>query len=176
MLLKVIKGFRDDYELHINGYECIERQEKSIPCTEQCPAEVDIPGYIALVEEGRYADAVRLIRKDNPLPLTCAFVCEHPCENKCRRNNIDYSINIRGLKRIAVQEAGDVPIPEPYPSTNKTVAIVGGGPSGLTAAYYLSLMGHKVTIFEKRKKPVFLFLASANHLFGYICPAAMSRR
>ncbi len=152
MVLKGIKGFRDDYELHISGYDCVERQEKSIPCTEQCPAEVDIPGYIALVEEGRYADAVRLIRKDNPLPLTCAFVCEHPCENKCRRNNLDYSINIRGLKKTAVEEAGDVPIPKPYPPTNKTIAIVGGGPSGLTAAYYLSLMGHKVTIFEKRKK------------------------
>ena len=152
MVLTGIKGFRDDYELHINGYDCVERHEKSIPCTEQCPAEVDIPGYIALVEEGRYADAVRLIRKDNPLPLTCALVCEHPCESKCRRNNLDYSVNIRGLKRTAVEEAGYVPIPKPYPPTDKSVAIVGGGPSGLTAAYYLSLMGHKVTIFEKRKK------------------------
>ncbi|WP_308780300.1 NAD(P)-binding protein [uncultured Clostridium sp.] len=152
MVLTGIKGFRDDYELHISGYDCVERHEKSIPCTEQCPAEVDIPGYIALVEEGRYADAVRLIRKDNPLPLTCALVCEHPCESKCRRNNLDYSVNIRGLKRTAVEEAGYVPIPKPYPPTDKSVAIVGGGPSGLTAAYYLSLMGHKVTIFEKRKK------------------------
>lgn len=152
MVLTGLKGFRDDYELHLSGYECVERQEKSIPCTEQCPAEVDIPGYIALVEDGRYADAVRLIRKDNPLPLTCALVCEHPCESKCRRNNLDYSVNIRGLKRTAVEEAGYVPIPKPYPPTDKSVAIVGGGPSGLTAAYYLSLMGHKVTIFEKRKK------------------------
>lgn len=152
MVLKGVKGFKDDYELHINGEGCVGNQEQSIPCIAYCPAGVDIPGYISLVEEGRYADAIRLIRKDNPLPLSCALVCEHPCENKCRRNNVDYSINIRGLKRTAVEEAGDVPIPKSYPSTGKTVAIVGGGPSGITAAYFLSLMGHKVTIFEQRKK------------------------
>src|SRR5690606_6284459 len=102
--------------------------------------------------EGRYADAIKLIRKDNPLPATCAYVCEHPCESRCRRNMIDGAINIRGLKRFAVDNAGDVPVPEKAESTGKKVAIVGGGPSGLTAAYYLSLMGHDVEIFEQRRK------------------------
>jgi NADPH-dependent glutamate synthase beta subunit-like oxidoreductase len=111
---------------------------------------VDIPGYIALVRAGRYADAVRLVRKDNPFCSTCGIVCEHPCEARCRRNMIDQSINIRGLKRFADEQAGVVPAPKPQADTGKRVAIVGGGPSGLTAAYFLRLMGHSVTVYEKR--------------------------
>lgn len=124
---------------------------EAIPCVSLCPAGVDIPGYIALVREGRYGDAVKLIRKDNPMPVVCALVCEHPCEKRCRRNMVDASINIRGLKRYAVEHAGDVPVPERAASTGKKVAIIGAGPSGLTAGYYLSLMGHDVEIFEQRK-------------------------
>ena len=117
-----------------------------------CPAGVDIPGYIALVHEGRYADAVRLIRRDNPMPTTCAYICEHPCENRCKRTLIDAPVNIRGLKKMAVDNAGDVPVPACNEPTGKKVAIIGGGPGGLSAAYYLALMGHKVTIFEQRKQ------------------------
>ena len=122
-----------------------------MPCVALCPAGVDIPGYIALVHEGRYADAVRLIRKDNPFPTACALVCEHPCEARCRRNMIDSSINIRGMKLAAVDNAGEVPAPERMPSTGKRIAIIGGGPSGLSAAYYLQLMGHQTTVFEMHK-------------------------
>ena len=107
---------------------------------------------MALIGEKRYADAVRLIRKDNPFPVACALVCEHPCEARCRRNMIDDSINIRALKRYAVDHCGEVPAPPCAPSTGKKVAVVGGGPGGLSAAYFLSLMGHKVTVFEKRKR------------------------
>ena len=117
-----------------------------------CPAGVDIPGYISLVSEGRCADAVRLIRKDNPFPIACAYICEHPCEARCRRNMVDDALNIRGLKRYAVDHAGDVPQPKKAPATGKSVAIVGGGPGGLSAAYYLALMGHKVTVYEKQSK------------------------
>jgi len=113
---------------------------------------VDIPGYIALVGEERYADAVTLIRKDNPFPTACALVCEHPCEARCRRNMIDDSVNIRGLKRMAVDYSVEVPNPENAESTGKKIAIIGGGPSGLSAAYYLQLMGHQTTVFEKRKR------------------------
>lgn len=84
-------------------------------------------GYIALIREGRCADAVRLIRKDNPFPTACALICEHPCEARCRRNMLDSSVNIRGLKRYAVDNAGVVPAPVCGPSTGKRVAIVGGG-------------------------------------------------
>lgn len=152
MVLKGIKGFRDDYEEHILHGKCTFGLEQSVPCVSLCPAGVDIPGYIALILEGKYEDAVRLIRKDNPMVAVCSLICEHPCETRCRRNMIDDSVNIRGLKRFAVEKAGYVP-PEPCAEeTGKTVAIVGGGPSGLSAAYYLSIMGHKVEIFEQRQK------------------------
>ncbi|MBR5217784.1 MAG: FAD-dependent oxidoreductase [Oscillospiraceae bacterium] len=147
-----LEGFRDDYEEHVKHHRCLAALQNPVPCVALCPAGVDIPGYMALVGEGRYADAVRLIRKDNPLPVACAYICEHPCEARCRRNMIDDAINIRGLKRYAVDHAGIVPNPANAPSTGKKVAIIGGGPSGLSCAYYLSLMGHKVTIYEEKDK------------------------
>jgi hypothetical protein len=149
IVLKGLEGFRDDYESHVLNKRCNAASFESVPCVAYCPAGVDIPGYISLISEGRYADAIKLIRKDNPLPATCAYVCEHPCESRCRRNMIDDAINIRGLKRFEVDNAGDVPVPEKAESTGKKVAIVGGGPSGLTAAYYLSLMGHDVEYLNR---------------------------
>ena len=152
LVLDGLEGFRDDYEEHILHQRCLAGLKYPVPCVALCPAGVDIPGYMALVGEDRCADAVRLIRKDNPFPTACAYICEHPCEARCRRNMIDDAINIRGLKRYAVDHAGDVPQPECAPATGKTVAIVGGGPSGLSCAYYLALMGHKVTVFEEAKQ------------------------
>lgn len=147
-----LAGFRDDYEEHILHHRCLGGMQNPVPCVALCPAGVDIPGYVALVKDHRYADAVRLIRKDNPFPSACAYICEHPCEARCRRRMIDDAINIRGLKRYAVDHAGDVPNPQNAQPTGKTVAVIGGGPGGLSAAYYLSLMGHRVTVFEQRSK------------------------
>ena len=152
LVLDGLDGFRDDYEEHIIHHRCLAGLQLPVPCVALCPAGVDVPGYMALVGEGRCADAVRLIRKDNPFPTACAYICEHPCEARCRRNMIDDAINIRGLKRYAVDHAGDVPQPACAPPTGKKVAIIGGGPSGLSCAYYLALMGHKVTVFEERAK------------------------
>ena len=152
LVVEGLEGFRDDYEEHILHQRCLAGLKNPVPCVALCPAGVDIPGYMALVGEDRCADAVRLIRKDNPFPVACAYICEHPCEARCRRNMIDDAINIRGLKRYAVDHAGDVPQPACAPATGKTVAIVGGGPSGLSCAYYLALMGHKVTVFEEAKQ------------------------
>jgi len=151
MVLSGIQGFRDDYEEHILHHRCLASMKNPVPCVALCPAGVDVPGYIGLVKEGRCDDAVRLIRKDNPFPSACAYICEHPCEARCRRNMVDDAVNIRGLKRYAVDNAGEVPQPLCAPATGKSVAVVGGGPGGLSAAYYLSLMGHKVTVYEKRK-------------------------
>ena len=111
MVLKGIRGFRDDYESHVKTGRCLCNLDQPVPCVAQCPAGVDIPGYIALVGAGKYADAVRLIRKDNPFPGACGLVCEHPCESRCRRNMIEGAVNIRGLKRYAVDHAGIVPPP-----------------------------------------------------------------
>ncbi len=148
-----VEGFRDDFEEHILRDRCTFGLEQPVPCVSLCPAGVDVPGYISLISEGRYEEAVRLIRKDNPMPATCALICEHPCETRCRRNMVDDSINIRGLKRYAVENAGDVPADKRAPSTGKKVAIIGGGPSGLSAAYYLSIMGGIVwTYLNKGKK------------------------
>lgn len=152
MVLKGVKGFKNDYVEHIVNNRCICNLDQPVPCVDLCPAGVDIPGYIALISEERYADAVRLIRKDNPFPTACALICEHPCEARCRRNMIDDSINIRGLKRYAVDNAGKVPVPACALATGKKVAVIGGGPGGLSAAYFLSLMGHKVVIYEEKSK------------------------
>ncbi len=152
MIYKGVVGFRDEYISHIETGRCTCTYQQPVPCVSLCPAGVDIPGYIALVGEGRYADAIRLIRKDNPFPTTCGFICEHPCEARCRRNMVDDAINIRGLKRMAADMAGKVPPPECGPSTGKKVAIVGGGPAGLSAAFYLQLMGHQTVVFEMLPK------------------------
>ncbi len=152
LVLNALVAFRDDFEEHVKTGPCLGGLEDAIPCVAKCPAAVDIPGYVALVNEGRCADAIKLIRKDNPFPVSCAYICEHPCENRCRRKMVDGAINIRGLKRYAVDMAGDVENPPCAEPTGKTVAVVGGGPSGLTAAYYLALMGHKVTVYDMHKK------------------------
>lgn len=152
MVYKGLIGYRDDYVEHIQNGRCTCTYSQPVPCVSLCPAHVDIPGYIALVSEGRYGDAIRLIRKDNPFPTTCGFICEHPCEARCRRNMMDDSVNIRGLKRVAADFAGEVDPPERAPSTGKRIAILGGGPGGLSAAYYLQLMGHQAVIYEMLPK------------------------
>ncbi|MGN0054993.1 MAG: NAD(P)-binding protein [Atopobiaceae bacterium] len=150
MALIAIQGFRDDFVHHVQHHSCGFAQSQLVPCVSGCPAGVDIPGYISLVEAGRYTDAVRLIRKDNPLPLVCGLICEHPCEMHCRRGMVDDPMNIRGLKRFAVEHMEHDYRPNKAPATGKRVAIIGGGPAGLSAAYYLAIMGHEPTIFEAR--------------------------
>ena len=152
MVYKGLMGYRDDYIEHIRNGRCTCSYNQPVPCVALCPAHVDVPGYIALIGEGRYADAVRLIRKDNPFPTTCGFICEHPCEARCRRNMVDDSVNIRGLKRMAADYAGEVDPPACAPSTGKRIAVLGGGPGGLSAAYYLQLMGHQAVVYEMLPK------------------------
>lgn len=133
MALTAIRGFRDDFEHHIREHSCGFDREARVPCVSGCPAHVDIPGYISLVEAGRYADAVKVIRKNNPLPLVCGLVCEHPCEMHCRRGMVDDPMNILALKRFAVEHS-DLNDHKPYvvDNTGKRVAVIGGGPAGLS--------------------------------------------
>lgn len=153
-VLDGLETFKIEYESHIRDHICPSNVGQKVPCVNFCPAHVDVPAYIAQIREGKYDDAVKTIRMDNPFPTACAMVCEHPCEERCRRNLIDDSINIRGLKKFAVDHASadDVPVPKVNPSTGKKIAIIGGGPAGLTAAYFLGLMGHRVVVYERHSK------------------------
>jgi formate dehydrogenase (NADP+) beta subunit len=125
------------------------------PCRQTCPAEIDIPKYIEQVREGNYGGAVRTIRERNPLLLACGRVCPHPCEDKCRRGIEDDPVSINQLKRFVadyeMNKGERFPIPV-APSTGKRVAVVGGGPAGLSCAYFLRRLGHEVTIFEAMPK------------------------
>lgn len=152
MVYKSVKYCRDDYEEHIKSKRCTCLTGQPVPCVSLCPANVDIPGYVALVRQGRFEDAIKLIRKDNPFPTTCAYICEHPCESRCRRSMIDSPVNIRAIKRVAADYGRHVDPPKKSPKTGKEIAIIGGGPAGLTAAYYLQLMGHQTTIYEMLPK------------------------
>ena len=152
LVIKSISAFEKDYRSHAEDGLCVCGMSHAVPCVMSCPAHVDIPGYIALIKEGRNEDAVRLIRKDNPFPAVCGYVCEHPCESSCRRGMVDAPVNICGLKRFAVDNSSYEKKPALAEPTGKTVAVVGGGPGGLTAAYFLTIMGHKVTVFEQRDK------------------------
>lgn len=153
-VLKGLELFADEYRSHIENRKCQDFIEQKVPCIYLCPAHVNIPGYIALVGKEDYAGAINLIRRDNPFPTACAMVCEHPCEERCRRKMLESPINIRALKKYAVDQvpADQVETPAPNPSTGKSIGVIGGGPSGLTAAYFLALMGHKVVVYETHDK------------------------
>ncbi len=121
------------------------------PCIDHCPAHVDAQGYIALIAAGRYREAIRLVKENNPLPLSIGRICVRNCEAACRRAIIDQPVGINYLKRyIADLEGENRWIPHQKEKKNKQVAVVGGGPGGLTCAYYLTLEGYDVTIFEKQ--------------------------
>ena len=154
VLLAGLDSFKEEFENHVKQGKCREGVAQTVPCETLCPAHVNVPAYIALAGSGDYAGAIGMIRKDNPFPTACAFVCEHPCENRCRRTLIDAPINIRGIKKFAVDQlaADRVPTPAPAAPTGKKIAIVGGGPSGLTCAYFCALMGHEVHVLEMRKQ------------------------
>lgn len=127
------------------------------PCTETCPAGVDVQGYISLIEKGRYSDAVALIKETNPLPAICGRVCVRPCEVACRRNLLDEgaAVGIDYMKRFASDydlQSEHKYIPEVAPSTGKRVAVIGAGPGGLSAAHFLQIQGHQVDIYEAAPK------------------------
>lgn len=152
-VLMSLAAFGDDFEQHMKHGSCLRSASQGVPCTVSCPARVDVPGYIGLVAAGRYDDAVELIRKDNPFPSACAYVCEHPCEQTCRRTLVDDAVNIRGLKRYAVDHETRPRAVSRLAATGKKIAVVGAGPSGLSAAYYLARFGHDVTVYERLEKP-----------------------
>ncbi|MEN6421592.1 MAG: NADH-quinone oxidoreductase subunit NuoF, partial [Smithella sp.] len=154
-VLSTIRYFRKEYEEHIRDHRCraavCSAMFKS-PCQHTCPIEMDIPSYIALVRAGRFEDAYKVLLQTNPFPSVCGRVCDHKCQTKCRRGNMDEPIAIKFLKRFITDNAPRPKI-EAVPVTRKeTIAVVGAGPAGLTAARDLALRGYKVTVFEELPK------------------------
>jgi len=157
-VLTTLRYFRDEYEEHIKKHHCRAAVCQGLviaPCSHICPAGVDVPRYVRFIAEGKPAEALTVIREKIPFPAVCGLVCFHPCEAKCRRGQLDEAIAIRMLKRVAAEhDTGlwkqNIKV---APATGKRVAIVGSGPAGLTAAYYLAKLGHSVTIFEALPEP-----------------------
>lgn len=118
------------------------------PCVQACPAKTDCQGYVGLIANGEYGEALQLIRERLPLPASIGLVCPHPCEQACRRQMVEEPIAIAALKVFAAEHGSDQELPPVKPSTGKKVAIVGSGPAGLTAAYFLRREGHEVAIYE----------------------------
>jgi len=121
------------------------------PCQLACPAGTNCQGYISLIAEGKMDEAVALMYEAHPFPASVARICPRPCEQKCHRKTVDEAVNIAGLKRFATDNAANYK-PVLQPDTNKKVAIIGGGPGGLTAAYFLRMSGHAVDVYEKMPK------------------------
>ena len=158
-VLSTLRYFREEYIQHIRDKHCAAGVCPSLvlaPCLSACPAGVFVPGFVSLVGEGRYAEALKLHRERNPFAAVCARVCFHTCEDHCRRASLDEAVSIRGIKRFMVDQ--EVIIQKPEARENaanaaRKIAIVGAGPAGLTCAYFLARLGYKPVVFESEARP-----------------------
>ena len=159
-LTSSLRYFRDQWESHVRQESCpegvcLDLPHLTAPCHRTCPANIDIPSFIAHLGHGDYRSTIEVIRRDNPLPLTCGLVCPAPCELACVRGGSNGAVFIRPLKAVAAEHCladGGYPRPELAPDTGKRIGIIGSGPSSLSAAYYLRTYGHEVEIFEELEK------------------------
>jgi len=155
-VLTTLNYFRDEYEAHIKEKKCPAAVCDALmisPCQHTCPVGINIPQYVAHIAAGEYLEAIDTVRERNPFPAICGRICHHPCENRCRRGELDESVAIRSLKRFVADwyfdHVSELPEPEPFPKTRtQEVAVVGAGPCGLSCAYFLAQMGYPVTVFE----------------------------
>ncbi|MFP4446953.1 MAG: 4Fe-4S ferredoxin, partial [Desulfosudaceae bacterium] len=142
-----LEQFREVFESHAETHTCASGDCVRLtpaPCQTACPAGIDIPSYLTLVGQGRYAEAVSVIREDNPFPWVCGLVCTHPCEFMCVRARMDSPVAIMDVKGMAAEKAMSARQyrnPDPAPDNGHKVCIIGAGPGGLTAAYYPALKG-----------------------------------
>jgi len=154
-VLSTLRYFKNEYIEHIEDNKCnagVCRQLYISPCQNACPADTNAAAYIAYISAGRYKDAMLEILNTNPFPSVCGRVCDHPCQLKCRRNQIDDSVAIRSLKRFVGDQFalnGGIPkIPVPDKKLPYKIGIIGGGPAGMGAAYFLARLGYQATVFE----------------------------
>jgi NADH-quinone oxidoreductase subunit F len=158
-VLSTIRHFRHEYVEHIRDKHCeagICAELVRAPCQTACPAKVDVPGFVSLTGEKRYAEALKLHRDRNPFASVCARVCFHTCEDKCRRTAMDESVAVRGVKRFMVDQEVTVQLPEIRENeTNaaKKIAIIGAGPAGMSCAYFLARLGYRPEVFEAEPRP-----------------------
>jgi NADH-quinone oxidoreductase subunit F len=158
-VLSTLKYFIDEYIEHIKYKRCSALVCKGIissACQHICPLSQDVPSYIGLIAQGKFDEAIKVVRKENPLPLICGRVCHTPCEEKCVAGEWGDSIAIRSLKRFLADyemKKGVIVEEKPKSEREEKVAVVGSGPGGLTCAYYLALEGYKVTVFESQEVP-----------------------
>jgi NADH-quinone oxidoreductase subunit F len=158
-VLSTIRYFRHEYEAHIRDRHCEAGVCPALvraPCQSACPASVDVPGFVSLIAEKRYAEALALHRERNPFASVCARVCFHTCEDKCRRASLDEAVAIRGVKRFMAEQEVTVQLPEIRDSeenAKRKIAIVGAGPAGLSCAYFLARLGYRPTVYEAEPRP-----------------------
>ena len=158
-VLSTIRHFGQEYVEHIRDKHCragVCPSLVSAPCSSACPANVDIPGYVSLVAEKRYAEALKLHRDRNPFAAVCSRVCFHTCEDKCRRSTLDTPVSIRGIKRFMVDQEVTVQLPEVRENdqnAKRKIAIIGAGPAGLSCAYFLARLGYRPKVFESEPRP-----------------------
>ena len=159
-VLTIMRHFRHEFEDHLRAQRCRAGACQDLalsPCENSCPLHMNIPRFLQLYKEGKLDEAFESVIFDNPLPASTGRVCQHPCDNRCRRQTIDEAVNMREVHRLIADsillsdrfgEMADRIAARKLPSTGKKVAVVGAGPTGLTAAFYLALFGHDVTIYE----------------------------
>jgi NADH-quinone oxidoreductase subunit F len=153
-----LRYYREQWESHARVESCPEGTCLHIdaaPCHRTCPANIDIPSFLAHLGHGDHRATIEVIRRDNPLPLTCGLICPAPCESACVRGGSNGAVFIRPMKAKAAEHClddGGYPRPEPAPATGKRIGIVGSGPAGLTTAYFLRTLGHEVEVFEAQEK------------------------
>jgi NADH-quinone oxidoreductase subunit F len=155
-VLSTIRYFREEYEAHIREKRCPAAVCSALfkaPCIHSCPIGMDIPSYVALLRAGRLEDAYKVLLKTNPFPSICGRVCDHQCESKCRRSTLDEPVSIRNLKRFITDHGARPSVKKPAVTRKDKIAVVGGGPSGLTAARDLALRGYPVTVFDEFPEP-----------------------
>jgi len=163
-VLTTMRHFRHEFEDHLRAHRCRAGvcQELALsPCENSCPLHMNIPRFLELYKEGRLEEAFESVILDNPLPASTGRVCQHPCDNRCRRHSMDEAVNMREVHRVIADNVflsdrfdGMVErvVARKMAATGRKIAVVGAGPTGLTAAFYLALFGHEVTIYESHSE------------------------